>query len=272
MSAANKIVCMKRRELTSEEKDEAQRLNAAWLDFKAKNAGATQTWLAAEAGLGTQGAVGQYLRGVIPLNLQALLAICRVIGKEPREISPRLFKNLVEFPSVAAAAEHVSQFELANYYARAPGERRKVMPRPDVLEIARYDVAGSMGAGLVMPEYTDVIERMTVSASWLRSNVKFSAPSNLALITAYGDSMEGTFKDGDMLLVDRGVEEVKIDAVYVLALNDELYIKRLQRRPDGTLLMISDNKKYDPYVIKNGELERFRVLGRVLLAWNATRL
>jgi hypothetical protein len=81
---------MKRRELTTEEKAEAQRLYEAWRSFKAKNAGATQDWLAAESKLGTQGAVGQYLRGVIPLNIVALVAMCRVIGADPKVISPRL--------------------------------------------------------------------------------------------------------------------------------------------------------------------------------------
>jgi phage repressor protein C with HTH and peptisase S24 domain len=75
-----------------------------------------------------------------------------------------------------------------------------------------------------------------------------------------------------VLLVDRGVSEVKLDAVYVLSLHDELYIKRLQRRPDGALLMISDNDKYPPYVIENKDRDAFRVEGRVLLAWNARKL
>lgn len=142
-----------------------------------------------------------------------------------------------------------------------------------MVDIPRLNVAGSMGSGLARPEdYEDVIDRMRVSAGWLRRNVNATAPSNLAVITGYGDSMEGTFSDGDLLLVDRGVTEIKIDAVYVLSLKGELYIKRLQRRPDGVLLMLSDNEKYKPYEIKNGELEQFEVLGRVLLAWNAKRL
>ncbi|MBV8667041.1 MAG: S24 family peptidase [Burkholderiaceae bacterium] len=163
---------------------------------------------------------------------------------------------------------HAAQQSVAIY--AMPLERRP--SRDECYEIAIYDVAASMGDGLSMPEHADVVERMTVSASWLKSHVKFSHPDKLALITAYGDSMEGTFSDGDMLLVDRGVTDIKIDAVYVLALNDELYIKRLQRRPDGAVLMISDNKRYAPYVIENGEREKFQVLGRVLLAWNANKL
>lgn len=86
----------KRRELTDEERAEAQRLSNAWDVFKAENRGTSQAWLAAESGLGTQGAVYQYLRGIIPLNLTSLLAICRVLRLDPREISPRLMGVLGE--------------------------------------------------------------------------------------------------------------------------------------------------------------------------------
>lgn len=89
-SNANKMPNMKRRDLTVEEMADAARLYAAWCSYKKRNKGATQHWLGAESGLGTQGAVGQYLRGVIPLNIVALTAICRVIGAHPQVISPRL--------------------------------------------------------------------------------------------------------------------------------------------------------------------------------------
>lgn len=81
---------MKRRELNPEERAEAERLAAAWLAFKGANKGVTQEWLGAETGLGTQGAVGQYLRGVIPLNVEALMAFARVLQIDPRAISNRL--------------------------------------------------------------------------------------------------------------------------------------------------------------------------------------
>jgi phage repressor protein C with HTH and peptisase S24 domain len=140
--------------------------------------------------------------------------------------------------------------------------------RQEFQQIPVYDVAASMGPGFRLPEeYNDVVELMTVSMDFLRQKVSFTSPKNLGLITAYGNSMLGTFEDGDLLLVDRGINDVKIDDVFVLALNDELYIKRLQRRPDG-ILMISDNAKYQPYLITNADRDKFQVLGRVLLAWN----
>lgn len=147
-----------------------------------------------------------------------------------------------------------------------------VKNKKDWVSIPKLNVSASMGKGLSSQYLESVVEVIIVKQEWLRRNVNASSPENLALITAYGDSMEGTFSDGDLLLIDRGVETVNIDAVYALALGDELFIKRLQRRPDGTMLMISDNAKYTPYQISNGDLTTFRVLGRVLLAWNARRL
>jgi len=145
--------------------------------------------------------------------------------------------------------------------------------RKDMVDIPRLEVSASMGGGIDRPEdYEDVIDKMRVSTGWLRKNVNATNHANLAVITGYGDSMEGTFSDGDMLLVDRGITDIRIDAIYVLSLRGELYIKRIQRRPDGVYLMISDNERYKPFEIKNGDLAEFEVLGRVLLAWNARRL
>lgn len=150
---------------------------------------------------------------------------------------------------------------------------QEVAIRRNIAEISRFDVGASMGKGLAMPTgYTEIVERISVNIDYLASITSYSNLENLALITGYGDSMEGTYNDGDLLLVDRGVNEIKIDAVYVLGLDGELYIKRIQRRPDGSLLMLSDNKNYAPYEIKNSEIGTFQVLARVLLVWSAKRL
>ena len=139
--------------------------------------------------------------------------------------------------------------------------------------LSLLDVNASMGHGITRPEHDDVIRTMFVNEAWLRRHAAtFSTPENLALITGFGDSMEPTFKDGDSLLVDRGVTDIKLDAIYVLALRDELYIKRVQRRPDGTVMMLSDNPSYQPYQIKNAERDQFQVLGRVVMAWNSRRI
>ncbi len=137
-----------------------------------------------------------------------------------------------------------------------------------------FDARGSMGLGLSQPEHDNVVDRIRLARDWVRSQLAFiSSPANLAVLSAYGDSMTPTFADGDILLVDRGVTEIRLDAVYVLSLNSELYVKRIQRRiTDGAVIIKSDNPLYDPVVVDNGERENLSVLGRVVWAWNGRKL
>lgn len=137
--------------------------------------------------------------------------------------------------------------------------------------LAATDVRASMGVGADQPTHDEVVSQMVVDETWLRRNCTFTAAENLALITGVGDSMRPTFEDGDALLVDRGVKEIKVDAVYCVALNDELYVKRMQRRPDGSVLMISDNAAYEAYQV-HPKKDRISILGRVVMTWNARRL
>ena len=146
--------------------------------------------------------------------------------------------------------------------------------KEDEVVIPHLSATGSMGKGIPADlEHDTVVSQVSVNKLWIRENLStISSPSNLSMITGYGDSMEGTFNNGDVLFVDTGMNEIKMDAVYVLNLNDELYIKRLQRKPDGSILMISDNAKYQPYTIQNGEKNKFQVLGRIVGIWNFKRM
>ncbi|AXM95609.1 S24 family peptidase [Pseudomonas plecoglossicida] len=139
--------------------------------------------------------------------------------------------------------------------------------------IPHLDIAASMGHGKAAPGMIEVIRDMTVHLDWLRmQGLTFSNVDNLAIITGDGDSMSGTFADGDALLVDRGISEVKTDAIYVFTLDGDLYIKRLQRLTGGQLRMISDNPIYPPITIDESMIERMHIQARVLLAWNAKKL
>lgn len=141
----------------------------------------------------------------------------------------------------------------------------------EIIEIPRFDVTASMGPGFEQPEDDRVVELLRVSASWLSMNVPGVSPHRLAIITARGDSMEGTFRDGDFLLVDTGAIDASSDAIYVFAMRAQIYVKRLQNMPDGSLLVISDNPKYREFTVKE-EAEGFRVLGRIVFAWSGRRM
>lgn len=152
-------------------------------------------------------------------------------------------------------------------------DTKRVMETLGFITIPHLNVAASMGYGLVPENQVEVIREMTVHLDWLKTQgVPYSSLENLAIITGDGDSMEGTFRDGDSLLVDRGITEIRTDAVYVFTLDGDLFIKRLQRMTGGALRMISDNPVYPPIMIDGADLEKIHIQARVLLVWNARKL
>jgi phage repressor protein C with HTH and peptisase S24 domain len=143
--------------------------------------------------------------------------------------------------------------------------------KPDDVEIPLSSAIASMGRG-VDQAHEEVVTYMSINRAWLSRNCTYTSLENLSLLTGHGDSMTGIFEDGDVLLVDRGIREIKIDGIYALARNDELFIKRVARRVDGSFLMLSNNPSYPPEPITDAEREKFQVLGRVVMVWNARRM
>lgn len=135
--------------------------------------------------------------------------------------------------------------------------------------IPQYDIRASMGHGQVAPDYAEIVRNVIVKESYLQENgITFTSPAHLAMITGWGQSMEGTINDKDPLIVDRGVNEFAGDGIYVLTWNDHLYIKRLQMVDKETIELISDNPKHKDREVP---LKDVTIHARVLLIWNAKK-
>lgn len=132
-----------------------------------------------------------------------------------------------------------------------------------------HDVHAAMGTGLLLPDNNGQITGMTADKEWINKNVPANTgPHNLRIVTGFGDSMKGMFNSGDPLLVDSGVKEINYDGVYFFRVNDEGFIKRLQRIPGNGITVISSNKEYRDWTITN-DMD-FEVFGRVLKVWNGS--
>ncbi|EKS9914894.1 LexA family transcriptional regulator [Burkholderia multivorans] len=238
----------KRRELTAEEKQDVARLKAAWLAYKDRNEGATQEWLGRETGIGSQGAVGQYLRGVIPLNLPALLSFSRVLGVSPESISPTLAAL------VPKTTEPVGTPII-------PIEHGAETPEGYVA-IQRFNLRCQAGSGHIQWEIDREVEPSTYSLRYLReAGIK---PQNARRVKITGDSMEPTLYDGDSALIDCGDTAVRDGKVYALRYGDGFRVKRILKKYDGSIVLVSDNKKYPEEIISAEQAAQFiTILGRV---------
>ncbi len=173
-------------------------------------------------------------------------------------------KNSVQLQQLAAAAGHK---KIITVQDRHPDPVAPAAPDGFVL-VPRYDVAASMGNGAVIHS-EQVVDHLAFRAEWVRTELGTS-PRNLILISAIGDSMEPSLRAGDLLLIDRSIESVRQDAIYAIAQDGELRIKRIQRLFDGSLVIKSDNPNYRTEELTADQAERMRIVGRVV--WSGRRM
>ncbi len=128
-----------------------------------------------------------------------------------------------------------------------------------------------MGVGIDLADEDSVIDRITIKRDWLRDNLPGCQHGKLAIISGKGDSMEPTFRDGDLLLVDTAQTNPTIDGVYVLSAHNRLFIKSVRQRLDGSYEISSDNPKVKTVDVLNGD-HQITIHGRVVLIWNGKKL
>lgn len=130
------------------------------------------------------------------------------------------------------------------------------------IEVIQYDFKASAGAGcLVVSE--NPVAKFEFSKEWLVKQSLYG--KHLTIVPVFGDSMEPTLMDEDLMLVEV-IEEPKQlnDGIYVFRIDDSILVKRLQfdfamRGYHAT----SDNSAYKPFFIGEEFEGRFQILGRM---------
>jgi len=84
---------------------------------------------------------------------------------------------------------------------------------------------------------------------------------NIEAINVSGDSMEPTFSYGDIIFLNRSRNDIGRGGVFTINTENGLFIKRVQKRIDGNIDIISDNKDYPTQVANPQEVQ---IIGRVV--------
>jgi phage repressor protein C with HTH and peptisase S24 domain len=154
------------------------------------------------------------------------------------------------------------------WLATGKGAAAKIKPETRPAESAEF-VSPPRDAiragGKIIIQNPQIVDFLKFRPDWLQRTVGVDAKS-LALIEAVGDSMAPTVDENDLVLVDLRQSRFKSDGVYVLCSGNDLSIKRIQRQPDGMLVIRSDNPAYQPATVAPDSIT---LLGRVI--WLAGR-
>lgn len=128
-----------------------------------------------------------------------------------------------------------------------------------------YDVEASCGHG-AWNSHENIISMLAFRRDWLKAEGLDA--KHLAAIRARGDSMEPTIQSGDTLLIDLRVTTPRADGIYIIEQEGGLSAKRIQRAPDGTLYIGSDNPAYREFIVRPDT--PLNIIGR--LAWFGRRV
>lgn len=133
---------------------------------------------------------------------------------------------------------------------------------PNIASIPMYDVECAAGSGRSF-EGEPVLGYFHMDRTVL-NELKLPAESG-AWVRARGDSMVGTIDDGDYVFVDFTQRDPSREGVYLILVDGERRIKRMQRVAGGGWLLISDNTRYDKELIAPDKKQFVEVLGRCLV-------
>jgi phage repressor protein C with HTH and peptisase S24 domain len=118
----------------------------------------------------------------------------------------------------------------------------------------------SAGGGSLMVDET-VESYYAFRHAWLKRKGRIS---QMRLMRVSGDSMEPTLRDEDVVLIDLSQTEIYTGKIFAVGIDEEIVIKRLDKKP-GRLVLVSDNRQlYPPLEVKLGEEASVRIIGRVI--------
>jgi len=127
--------------------------------------------------------------------------------------------------------------------------------------MVRYfsEVQASAGGGGLGED--EAYEPMMLSENFVATLGGESELRHIEAINVTGDSMEPTFSYGDIIFINRSKDDIGRGGVFTINTEGGLFIKRLHRRIDGRIDIISDNKDYP---VQTAAPEEVTIVGRVV--------
>ncbi|ATD64859.1 helix-turn-helix transcriptional regulator [Neisseria weixii] len=203
------------------------------------------------------------IRQVIELNKITIDEFAERIGEKPTRLKDVLREK--QRPPLEMIQSIVENFQIdANWLIGLSDNFHQsgTKNEGDYDYVPMFDVEVSAGNGASAYGVTDPAMHLAFRKDWLKSRGLFA--KDLNCVVARGDSMEPTINSKDTLLVDTSKNHPRDGQIYVIRSGDTLWVKRIQKQIDGSLLLISDNDTYPPMSLTLADHPDIQVIGQVV--------
>lgn len=221
--------------------------------------------------------INDMLKGTKPFGERIARSFEEVLSGPPYHMPAGWFdmadppQSLTKIKDLPALSPNRSFSERADSPSGLPsGEvQRNLLALPP--HVARWLETGEViavpvygGDVVEIEDSAEVVGALVTDQEALRRRMpRMSAVKNIYGKVASSDAMESTFRRGDILMIDGGINEIATEGIYLFTLYGELFCRRLHRKPGtGTLLMIADNKRYPDHELSREDMRHLHVLGR----------
>lgn len=213
------------------------------------------------------GAAEETFADVISERLKSLqtnaYSVEKIAGLPPDAVRNVIRSSKRSGPTLSRAAEICDALGLELYIGpkRDAPELITTIGSEDFTPITVHTAEASAGPGLLNPEEGH-IGTLAFKRTWL-TQIGLN-PAKASILRVKGDSMEPTIKSGAIVLVDEQKTKPEKNHIYAFIEDGELRIKRLDVIEGKVLTISSDNKDCPPEVRINADMNRLRILGRVV--------
>ncbi len=121
------------------------------------------------------------------------------------------------------------------------------------------DLRVSAGGGAEV--YDENFEYIDIDKNIITDVIGLNSPKNIEALKVEGESMEPTLQNGSIVFIDRSNQDITRDGIFVASTQNGLFIKRIRRRVDGMVELISDNQLYSPEILLPQEVS---IVGKVV--------
>nr|DAI90062.1 MAG TPA: Repressor protein CI [Caudoviricetes sp.] len=127
------------------------------------------------------------------------------------------------------------------------------------------DVRAAAGlTGFENSDYPEIVSSLFLSDEGLLQIIGRKSAAGIKIVNVPTDSMEPTIRKGDWVFLDTNVNYYNGDGVYAFAIDNALFIKRIQKLVGGGYRLHSDNKDYDPQDITDEICQTAKFVGRFI--------
>lgn len=211
-----------------------------------------------------QSRIGNYEAGVRDIGTDDLRSIAEALEMTFDElVSGNYASTNIGNQTISGSSVNITTANQINHGAGLITQQEQAESYTHRIDYLDVRVAAGL-AGFENSDYPEIVSSLFLSDEGLLQIIGRKSAAGIKIVNVPTDSMEPTIRKGDWVFLDTNINYYNGDGVYAFAIDNALFIKRIQKLVGGGYRLHSDNKDYDPQDITDEICQTAKFVGRFI--------